>query len=124
MARLADEGASPSVVADQVGRLSFTDEIARATAHLLATHAPYGVYHVSNGGPPMSWADVAREVFGLRGRDPADVHDTTTEDYAAGRAVAPRPRSSVLDTSRLQATGFEPVDARAALRAYCASSLP
>ncbi len=124
MARLADEGASPAVVADQVGRLSFADEVARATSHLLARRAPYGVYHVSNGGPPMSWAEVAREVFTLRGRDSADVRDTTTEEYAAGRTVAPRPRSSVLDLRRIEATGFEPADAREALRDYCASSLP
>jgi dTDP-4-dehydrorhamnose 3,5-epimerase len=124
MARLADEGATPAVVADQVGRLTFADEIARATAHLLSHRAPYGVYHVSNGGSPTSWAQVAREVFALRGRDPADVRDTTTEEYAAGRTVAPRPRSSVLDTSRIEATGFAPADARDALRDYCASSLP
>jgi dTDP-4-dehydrorhamnose reductase/dTDP-4-dehydrorhamnose 3,5-epimerase len=124
MARLADEGMSPAVVADQSGRLTFTDEIARATLHLLSGHAPYGVYHLSNGGPPMTWAEVAREVFRLRGRDPADVTDTTTQEYAAGRAVAPRPRSSVLDTGRIEATGFVPTDALQALRAYCASSLP
>ena len=69
MARLADEGATPSVVSDQVGRLTFTDELARATRHLLEHDAPYGTYHVTNGGPAMSWADVAREVFAVRGRD-------------------------------------------------------
>lgn len=124
MARLADEGMSPAVVADQTGRLTFTDEIARATRHLLTGHAPYGVYHLSNGGPPTTWAEVAREVFRLRGRDPADVTDTTTQEYAAGRDVAPRPRSSVLDTARIEATGFAPTDALEALGAYCASSLP
>ena len=72
----------------------------------------------------MSWADVAREVFAVRGRDPRDVRPITTEEYAAGRAVAPRPRSSVLSTRRIEATGFAPADAREALRDYCASSLP
>ena len=123
MARLADEGASPSVVSDQIGRLTFTDELARATRHLLDRGAPYGTYHVTNGGPPMSWADVAREVFAVRGRDPLDVSPITTEEYAAGRAVAPRPMNGVLSTRRIEATGFEPTDAREALRAY-ASSLP
>ncbi len=123
MARLAAEGASPSVVADQVGRLTFTDEIVRGTRHLLDAGAPYGTYHVTNGGPPMSWADVARAVFALRGRDPHDVSETTTADYAAGRAMAPRPANSLLSTHRIEATGFEPADAREALRAY-ASSLP
>jgi dTDP-4-dehydrorhamnose 3,5-epimerase/reductase len=121
MARLADEGATPSVVDDQVGRLGFADEIARATRHLVEGRAPYGVYHVSNGGPPRSWADIARDVFELRGRDPADVRPVTSQEYAAGRAVAARPASSVLSLAKLEATGFRPVDAGTALRSYLAT---
>jgi dTDP-4-dehydrorhamnose reductase/dTDP-4-dehydrorhamnose 3,5-epimerase len=121
LARLADEGASPSVVSDDLGRLTFADEIARATRHLLENDAAYGVYHVSNGGPPMSWAEVAREVFRLRERDPADVRPVTGDEYAAGRAAAPRPASSVLALGKLAATGFDPVDAREALAGYVAS---
>jgi len=97
------------------------DEIARATRHLLDTGAPFGTYHVSNGGPSMSWADVAREVFALRGRDPADVRSITTEEYAAGKDPAPRPAHSLLSLRRLEATGFEPTDALAALRDYVAA---
>jgi dTDP-4-dehydrorhamnose 3,5-epimerase len=123
MARLADEGASPTVVADQTGRLTFADEIARATRHLVETRAAYGVYHVSNGGPAMSWADIAREVFRLRGRDPDDVVPVSSQEYAAGREVAPRPASSLLSLDKLTATGFQPVDAGEALRAYV-SALP
>lgn len=121
MARLADEGATPSVVTDQVGRLSFAQEIARATYHLVAGRAAYGTYHVSNGGPPMSWADVAREVFTLRGRRPDEILPVTTEKYAAERPGAPRPASSLLSLDKLLATGFEPIDAREALRAYVAT---
>jgi dTDP-4-dehydrorhamnose reductase len=121
MARLADEGANPSVVTDQVGRLAFADEIARATRHLLEVGPAYGTYHVSNGGPPMSWADVAREVFRFRGRDSAGVRPVTSAEYAAGRAGAPRPASSVLALGKLAATGFDPVDAREALRRYVSS---
>ena len=121
MARLADDGATPSVVDDQVGRLGFADEIARATRHLLDHAAAYGTYHVSNGGPPMSWADVAGEVFELRGRSRDDVRPVTTEEYAAGRAAAPRPAGSVLSLRKLEATGFVPVDARQALRDYLAT---
>jgi dTDP-4-dehydrorhamnose 3,5-epimerase len=124
MARLADEGATPRVVADQVGRLTLADEVARATRHLLAARAPYGTYHVSNGGPPMSWAQVAREVFALCGRDPEDVTPVTTAEYAVGRDLAPRPRSSVLATDKIRATGFAPREALAALRDYWASWRP
>jgi dTDP-4-dehydrorhamnose 3,5-epimerase/reductase len=123
MIRLADEGARPAVVGDQVGRLSFADEVARAVRHLLDTGAPYGVYHVSSAGSPMSWAEVARRVFALRGRDPGDIREISSEEYAAGRdGVAPRPRNSVLSLDRLRATGFEPADGRASLRDYVATA--
>ncbi|NYD40492.1 dTDP-4-dehydrorhamnose reductase [Nocardioides panaciterrulae] len=118
MRRLARTGASPRVVGDQVGRLTFADELARATRHLLETRAAYGTYNVTNGGAPTSWADIAREVFALSGRDPGDVTEISSAQYAA---VAPRPRHSVLDLSRLQAAGFDPADARSALRSYLAA---
>ncbi len=70
MADLAARGISPAVVDDQVGRLTFTDELARATRHLLDTRRPYGTYNVTNGGPITSWCDLARQVFELSGRDP------------------------------------------------------
>ncbi len=68
MRSLAEKGVSPTVVADQFGRLTFTDELARATAHLLGSAAAYGTYNVSNGGPAMSWADIAAAVFERSGR--------------------------------------------------------
>jgi dTDP-4-dehydrorhamnose reductase len=122
MQRLAARGVSPGVVDDQVGRLTFADELARATRHLVGTGAPYGTYHVSNAGPPTSWHAVARRVFELAGRDPRDVTATSTEEYATGRDLAPRPRSSVLSLERLRATGFEPEDAMTALERYCGTS--
>jgi dTDP-4-dehydrorhamnose reductase/dTDP-4-dehydrorhamnose 3,5-epimerase len=118
MASLAAKGVSPSVVDDQVGRLTFTSELARATRHLLGTGAPYGTYNCSNGGAATSWADLAREVFRLSGRDPGDVTPVSTEEYAAGRPQAPRPSNSTLDLSRLEATGFHPEDALTALVRY------
>ena len=123
MASLADRGVAPRVVADQVGRLTFTDEIARGILHLLSTSAPYGTYNLTGGGEPSSWADVAREVFRLRGADPDAVTPVTTEEYFAGATapVAPRPRWSVLDLAKIEATGFMPRDAAESLRDYVAA---
>ncbi|MQW78113.1 sugar nucleotide-binding protein [Nocardioides sp. dk4132] len=122
MQSLAARGVSPAVVDDQVGRLTFTTELARATRHLLDAAAPFGVYNVSNGGDPTSWAGLAREVFRLAGRPADDVTPVSTEAYGEGKAMAPRPRHSVLDLSKLEATGFTPQDQLAALRDYCAES--
>lgn len=120
MASLAERGIDPNVVSDQIGRLTFTDEIARGIRHLLDTRAPYGVYNLTGAGEPKSWAQIAREVFRLTGNDPARVGEVTTEEYFANAAgpVAPRPRNSVLDLSRIEGTGFVPADADASLASY------
>jgi len=120
MAALADRGVSPSVVDDQHGRLTFTGEIVRALRHLIAVDAPSGTYNVSNGGPVQTWADVAREVFVLRGRPAETVTPVSTAAYGAGKSLAPRPTHSALDLGRLEATGFVPEDASLALRRYLA----
>ncbi|HWJ08199.1 MAG TPA: bifunctional dTDP-4-dehydrorhamnose 3,5-epimerase family protein/NAD(P)-dependent oxidoreductase [Nocardioides sp.] len=125
MKRLAESGVSPSVVDDQVGRLTFTDELARATRHLLTTGAPYGTYNVTNAGEPRSWAGYARRVFELCGRDPADVTPVSTAEYVADRpGVSPRPAFSVLSLAKIRATGFEPTDADEALEKYLAADSP
>jgi dTDP-4-dehydrorhamnose 3,5-epimerase len=78
---------------------------------------------VSNGGPATSWADLARVVFAHRGRDESDVTPVSTEEYTRDRPQAPRPRHSLLDLAKLEATGFEPTPATTALTAYL-TSLP
>jgi dTDP-4-dehydrorhamnose 3,5-epimerase len=122
MQGLAAKGASPSVVDDQVGRLTFTTELVRATRHLLDSRAPYGTYNVSNGGPSTSWAEVARAVFRLSGREESDVAPISSATYAEGKELAPRPASSTLALDKIVATGFEPEDAMTALARYCSSA--
>lgn len=120
MARLAGDGVSPAVVDDQTGRLTFATDLAAATRHLLTTHAPSGTYQVSNAGPAMSWADVAEEVFARCGRERSDVRRVSTQEYAAGKQLAPRPAHSVLDLTKLAGAGVSMPDALDALDAYLA----
>lgn len=115
---LAQRGVSPRVVDDQIGRLTFAVDLARATRHLLETRAPYGTYNCSNTGQPMSWFDIARLVFELSGRNGDDVLPISTKDYDAGKSVAPRPLRSSLSLKKLQTTGFSARDASEALREY------
>ena len=120
MRSLAERGIHPKVVADQIGRLSFTTDIADAIAHLLESDAGYGTYNVTSAGEPQSWADIARAVYQLTGHDPARVSDVTTADYfqdAAG-PVSPRPLNSVLDLTKITATGYAPRDGAEALKDY------
>jgi dTDP-4-dehydrorhamnose 3,5-epimerase len=118
MRSLAERGECPNVVDDQIGRLTFATELARATRHLLEVQAPYGTYNMTNSGSAASWAHVAEEVFRLCGRDANDVSHVTTQEYAEGRQLAPRPASSVLSLAKIRATGFSPEDAFNALADY------
>ncbi|MBO1770720.1 bifunctional dTDP-4-dehydrorhamnose 3,5-epimerase family protein/NAD(P)-dependent oxidoreductase [Agrococcus sp. TF02-05] len=122
MASLAERGVAPSVVDDQVGRLTFASELARAIDHLIAERAPYGTYNVSNGGDPVSWATIAQRVFALRGADAASVAPVSSDEYAAGKqGLAARPRHSAMRLAKLESTGFEPRDQLAMLEEYVAT---
>uniref|UniRef100_UPI002FC9EE65 sugar nucleotide-binding protein n=1 Tax=Aeromicrobium sp. TaxID=1871063 RepID=UPI002FC9EE65 len=96
MQRLARDGVRPQVVDDQFGRLTTARELAEGIVGLLSSRAPYGVHHITGGGEPRSWADIAREVFAAEGRDPADVIAVSTESYGADKQLAPRPQHSTL----------------------------
>lgn len=118
MASLAARGIKPSVVNDQVGRLSFTADIAAGIDHLLQTGAPYGTYNLTNDGSPQSWADIAADVYELVGGRREDVTGVSTEEYFQGKAAAPRPLNSVLDLSKIQATGFKPASSISRMTEY------
>lgn len=108
MLALAEKGISPTVVADQVGRLTFTSELARIIDHLLRTGVKYGTYNATNDGTPASWADITRQIFSLAGYDNLTVTGTTTADYFAGKPnIAPRPLESEMSLGKLHETGFE-----------------
>lgn len=114
------KGINPTVVADQIGRLTFTSELVKAIDHLITTQADYGTYNVSNGGDSVSWAEITRAIFSGAGYA-LTVTDTTTEEYFASKPnIAPRPLQSTLSLDKLQATGFTSIDWREDLAAYIA----
>lgn len=123
MLGLAEKGISPTVVADQIGRLTFTSELVRIIDHILTTQPDYGTYNATNSGKLASWAEITRDIFVLSGHDDLTVTDTTTAEYFAGKeGVAPRPLGSDMDLSKLHATGFVSHDWQDDLRDYIARS--
>jgi dTDP-4-dehydrorhamnose 3,5-epimerase len=125
MTSLALRGISPRVVADQRGRLTFTADLAAGIGHLLRERADFGLYNITSGGEGGTWAEIAARVYALAGADPSLVQPVTTEEYFAGTdgPIAPRPANSMLDLSKIRATGFEPADAWARLEEYVAELL-
>lgn len=120
MKSLADKGAEPGVVNDQIGRLTFTDDLAAAMKHLVDARAPYGTYNMSNDGDSVSWADIAKIVYEKAGKSADDVTPVSTEAYFEGKTgIAPRPLQSTMSLDKIKATGFTPRDWREALDEYC-----
>ena len=123
MLGLGEKGIAPTVVADQIGRLTFTSELVSAIDHLLARKAPFGTYNATNSGEPASWAEITRTIFEFAGYD-LTVTDTTTAEYFAGKeGVAPRPLQSTMDLGKLTATGFTSRDWRQDLQEYIKKEL-
>ena len=113
MQDLAARGIKPSVVNDQIGRLTFTDTLARGIKHLLETNAPYGTYNLTNEGQPASWAEIAKIVFEKSGKSPSDVQPISTAEYFTDKPnTAKRPLQSTLDLTKIEKTGFIPEDWR------------
>jgi len=119
MKDLAEKGVKPAVVNDQIGRLTFTEDLANGIKHLVDTKAPYGTYNLTNDGKSVSWADIAALVYEQTGHDRGDVTGVTTAQYYEGKeGIAPRPLQSTLSLDKIMASGFAPRDWQQALTEY------
>jgi dTDP-4-dehydrorhamnose reductase len=119
MLGLAVRGISPAVVADQIGRPTFADDLARGLVNLAASGAPFGIYNITNTGELASWVEVARMTFELGGHAPNNVSNTTSADYFADKPdAAARPLNSVLDLAKARGVGVELPPWRDSLTTY------
>lgn len=109
MNSLADKEVAPSVVDDQIGRLTFTKDLALGIKHLLDKRPAYGTYNLTNDGEAVSWAKIAQTVYELAGKDPKMVKGVSTKEYFLDKeGFATRPLNSTLSLDKIKATGFIP----------------
>jgi dTDP-4-dehydrorhamnose reductase len=123
MLEVGKKNISPTVVNDQIGRLTFTSELVKVIDHLLKTKPAFGTYNSTNTGKPMSWANITREIFRLA-KFNLQVTDTSTAEYFAKKpGVAPRPLNSSMNLTKLGSTGFISRDWLDDLKLYVESEL-
>ena len=109
MLRLAESRDTLTVVHDQIGRPTYAPDLALAALKVaqslvLSPETASGIFHVSNSGPQISWADFARAIFERaehHGMTPPKVVNIPSLDYPTPAA---RPSYSVLDLRALNAT--------------------
>lgn len=123
MLSLGKKGVSPSVVSDQIGRLTFTDELVDGIDFILNNNLGFGTYNLTNGGKSSSWADIARQIYKLANMN-SKVKNVTTEDYYKGKVgIAPRPLQSTLDLGKLKSAGYTPKDWVSGLSNYISKEI-
>jgi dTDP-4-dehydrorhamnose reductase len=114
MLRLAANGTTPGVVADQHGQPTWTADVAAQVLALVEKSAPPGIYHATSSGK-TTWFGFAEEIFRL-------YHSSAAQGDTERERVAPRPIStaeyptpaqrpaySVLGHDAWRAAGIEPI---------------
>ena len=116
MLKLGRERDRLTIVADQIGgptpAAALADACLTAAKALVAEPSKSGIYHVS-GGPDVSWADFAREIFAQAGIT-CEVADIPSSEYPT---PAKRPHNSRMDNAATEAAfGIKRPDWRVGLR--------
>lgn len=93
------------VVKDQIGRPTYTKDLARLLVDMNETER-YGYYHATNEGKYISWYDLCVEIYKQYGLG-TKVIPVTTVEYGINKAV--RPANSRLDNRKLIEKGFLPL---------------
>lgn len=100
MLRLAESRTEVSVVCDQIGSPTYTADLAPLLCDMIMTEK-YGIYHATNEGV-CSWAEFAKEIFRLAGKD-VTVRPIPTSEYPTRAA---RPLNSRMSKDKLEKMGF------------------
>ena len=114
--RIADallDGREVRAFVDRVVSPSYVDDVAAATSALVRAAPPDGVYHCVGSGH-ATWFDVAAELAGCLGVEPA-IGGVTLDEL---QLRAPRPRFCALSNRKLAAAGIEMPHWRDALARY------
>jgi len=102
MLALSEKYDKLTVVNDQIGSPTSATELAKLIRFLEPTDN-YGLFHGTCEGD-CSWADFAREILRLAGKDTVVEGISTAEYEAKNPVAAPRPAYSVLDNYMLRLT--------------------
>ena len=102
MLKLSEKYSELRVVNDQIGTPTYTPDLARLLVDMCETDK-YGIYHATNEGGYISWAEFAEEIFRVAGKN-TRVIPVTTQEY--GISKAKRPKNSRMDKKKQIDKGF------------------
>jgi len=95
MIDLAAKNQELKIVADQIGKPTYTADLAQAVFDLMKDMPEFGIYHLVNEDA-VSWCDFAKEIFKIKGID-VKVTPVTSAEFVR---PATRPKNSILDNTK------------------------
>jgi dTDP-4-dehydrorhamnose reductase len=102
MLSLSEKLTELKVVGDQVGRPTYALDLAQAIYDVIKANPERGIYNVTGDGDIISWAEFARAIFKIAGKN-TKVVTISTEEYLSqypDKKIAPRPAYSALNLEK------------------------
>ena len=106
MLKVGKERDEVSVVSDQHGSPTYTEDLTNFIFEAIAKKIPYGIYNATDDGY-TTWADFTEKIFELAGLK-TKVNPISTEEYMknANKTVAKRPLNSKMSKEKLKNAGI------------------
>lgn len=101
MLKLGTEKEEISVVADQHGSPTYSEDLAQIIYQAIEKKIPYGIYHATNEGF-TTWYDFTKEIFTLAAIS-CELKPVTSEEFIR---PAKRPKNSMLSKEKLAKQGI------------------
>ena len=101
MLRLAETRKELSVVSDQIGSPTYTEDLSKLLVDLVQNNKK-GIFHATNEGY-CSWNEFAKYIFEITGNDIV-VNEILTKDY---NTIAARPLNSKMSKDKLSEEGID-----------------
>lgn len=114
MLRLASTKDYLTIVDDQIGRPTYTYDLAELLSSMISSEE-YGIYHACNEGENISWYEFAKEIFRISGLN-IKVDPIHSDEYKG--ATAKRPYNSRLSTEKIKEKFFALPEWKDALRRF------
>jgi len=97
MLELAKKGEPIKVVTDQIGKPTYTADLAKAIYEGVQMGYPCGIYHLVNENA-TTWYDFAKKIFDLAEISNVDLRSTNSQEF---QRPAKRPTVSILQNTKL-----------------------
>jgi len=99
MLSLAKKQGTLRVVDDELANFTYAPDLAKRTKYLIESDMPFGIYHITNEGAPVTWYSAAKILFDLAGVKDVDITPIPPDEFPR---AAKRPRYSILINTRLE----------------------